>query len=38
MSSLADLIKIPVMSLDALGVGVLQSLRNLIDYAGLALS
>lgn len=38
MSSLADLIKIPVMSVDALGVGLLTSFRNLIDYAGLVLS
>ncbi|ERN46664.1 hypothetical protein Br6_01373 [Rhodococcus sp. Br-6] len=38
MSSLADLIKIPVMSVDALGVGLLNSFRNLIDYAGLVLS
>lgn len=38
MSSLENLIKIPVMSIDAIGVGLLQSFRNLIDYAGLALS
>ncbi len=38
MGSLADLIHIPVMSIDSLGVGILQSFRNLIDYTTLALS
>ncbi len=38
MGSLAALIQIPVMSIDAIGVGILQSFRNLVDYTTLALS
>jgi len=38
MGSLVDLVKIPVMSIDALGFGIVQSFRNLIDYTTLALS
>lgn len=38
MGSLADLVRIPVMSIDALGVGILQSFRNLVDYTTRAFS
>ncbi|WP_302660013.1 hypothetical protein [Rhodococcus sp. SGAir0479] len=32
MGSLLDIIRIPVMSFDALGAGILESFRNLIDF------
>lgn len=38
MGSLLDIIRIPVMSVDALGTGILNSFRNLIDFGSLALS
>ncbi|MDH6676138.1 hypothetical protein M2284_000326 [Rhodococcus sp. LBL1] len=38
MGSLAAVIQIPVMTIDALGVGILQSFRNLVDYTTRAFS
>ncbi|CBH50046.1 hypothetical protein [Prescottella equi] len=37
MGSLVDIIRIPVMSIDALGAGFLNSFRNLIDFGSAAL-
>lgn len=38
MGSLGDIIQIPVMSIDALGTGILNSFRNLVDFGSAALS
>lgn len=38
MGSLVDIIHVPVMSIDALGAGILNSFRNLIDFGSAALS
>lgn len=38
MGSLVDIIKVPVMSIDALGTGFINSFRNVLDYVGNAFS
>ncbi|PTR23471.1 hypothetical protein C8K36_10952 [Rhodococcus sp. OK519] len=38
MGSLVSIIQVPVMSIDALGTGILNSFRNLIDFGSIALS